>query len=113
MSVLDSYLNIDRIDRIYNAIESLNSHKMAYGEFMYLAGAMDALMAMVGNENRFTDLLKVDVKSPIESEEFLEELRTFLSQFGPVEVEEIEANVTSGHTEELSGKETDKAETEG
>ncbi len=113
MSVLDNYLNIDRIDKIYNSIQALQSHELTYGEFMYLAGAMDALMSMVGNENRFTQLLKIDVKSPIESEEFLEELRTFLSQFGPVEIEEINIDVTSRHTEGVSEEQTDKPETEG
>jgi len=113
MTVLDNYLNIERIDKIYNSIETLRPHDLPYGEFMYLAGAMDVLMAMVGNENRFTQLLKIDVESPTESAEFLEELRTFLSQFGPVDIEEINTNVTSRHTEELSGKEADKVETKG
>jgi len=113
MSILDNYLNIDRINKIYNSIDALHSSELSYGEFMYLTGAMDALMAMVGNENRFTQLLKIDVQSPIETEEFLEELRLFLSQYGPVEVEEIETNVTSRHTEGVSEEQTDKTKTEG
>jgi len=113
MSILSNYLNVKRIDKIYNSIESLHSDDLSYGEFMYLAGAMDALIAMVGDENRFTQLLKIDVQSPVESEAFLEELRTFLSQFGPVELKETERDVTSRHTEGVSEEQTDKPETEG
>jgi len=112
MSILDNYLNIDRIDKIYNSIRALHSQELSYGEFMYLAGAMDALMSMVGNENRFTRLLGVDINLPEEKEEFLKELKSFLSQYEFIEIEEEETNVTSRHTEGVPEEQADKPETE-
>lgn len=77
MSFFNENLNFDRIYKIYSVSRDMeDKHEdLSDIESKYLHGAIDAMLALMGESNRFTNLIELDVVDENESELFFEELK--------------------------------------
>lgn len=106
-SLFSPYMNLERISTLYNKLCAIDFEYIDRETYLYVTGALDALMVVTGEENKLSKLLKMDITTAEELSDFVDGLQSFLKSLGVVMVETVEIN------EEENNVGTEKVQREG